>query len=593
MGEEAGNNGSGTALGDILGRDVVQQLHSNVARPKKASKPKKKSRPKKKAQKQPWEEKARATLREVLAEVERDKNKSRQAKTRKQKKQPRETPSSAGKQSEKSGGIWTTLAQFGFSAFRPFQEEAINHLLRGQNVLVVQATGSGKSLIYQVAAHHRPGITIVISPLIALMQDQVDALERRGIRATFINSTLPQEEQTNRLHQMARNAYQLVYIAPERLRQLAFQEELSRLRVGLLAVDEAHCISQWGHDFRPDYLHISQVHEQVGRPPLVALTATATLRVREDILQQLGIKGAKEVIGSFDRPNIHLSVEPIQSDYRGTRRRAKNAIIARLVEGLHQGTAIVYVGTRKDAERIAWFLREMVGVPARHYHGDMLPSEREEVQDAFIGGRLPVVVATNAFGMGIDRKDVRLIVHHQMPGSLENYYQEVGRAGRDGQLAEAVLLYHPRDRWLPDYFIESSQLTLVDLITVWGRLSSYSNKSRVAYARLDRLSYDCGFDDEENVKVSIALHRLERAGAIVQEGYEGRDRIIHINNLYSDRLVTEHKQHEAHLQWRAQRLEQMIAYVENTWQCRRQRVLSYFGEHLVVSQGRRCCDVCA
>ena len=194
MSEEAGNNDSGRALGDILGREIVQQLHSNVARPKKASKPRKKSRPKKKAQKQPWEEKAKATLREVLAEVQRDKNKSRPAQTRKQKKKPRETPTSASKQPEKSGGIWTTLAQFGFPAFRPFQEEAINHLLRGQNALVVQATGSGKSLIYQVAAHHRPGITIVISPLIALMQDQVDALERRGIRATFINSTLPQED---------------------------------------------------------------------------------------------------------------------------------------------------------------------------------------------------------------------------------------------------------------------------------------------------------------------------------------------------------------------------------------------------------------
>ncbi len=315
---------------------------------------------------------------------------------------------------------------FGFQTFRPGQEEAIGCLLAGQHTLVVMPTGAGKSLIYQLASLHHPGLTLVISPLIALMKDQVDGLTRRGIPATYVNSTLTADEQTRRLDALGRNAYRLVYVSPERLRNVAFGDALRRTTVGLLAVDEAHCISQWGHDFRPDYLHIAAARDALGQPLTAALTATATPQVQGDIIRLLGLPSVRNIVTGFNRPNLTFEVRYTAEP------AAKLAALQELLSGLDGGAVIVYVGTRRDAEEVADFVREICWLRVESYHAGLDAETRTRVQNAFLNPRtrtdLQVVVATNAFGMGIDRPDVRLVAHFAMPGTLEAYYQEAGRA---------------------------------------------------------------------------------------------------------------------------------------------------------------------
>ncbi|MCX6376814.1 MAG: RecQ family ATP-dependent DNA helicase, partial [Armatimonadetes bacterium] len=301
---------------------------------------------------------------------------------------------------------------FGFSAFRPGQAEAIRSLLGGRHTLVVMPTGAGKSLVYQLAALQRPGVTLVISPLIALMQDQVTSLVRRRIPATFINSTLALPEQNRRLECLACGEYRLVYVAPERLRNAPFLDALSRVNVEFLAVDEAHCISQWGHDFRPDYLQIGSARARMKNPVTAALTATATPRVQDDIVRLLDLESAERIITGFNRPNLCFEVRYAPDV------PSKFQVLKELLADLDGGAAIVYVGTRRDAEEVAEFARNVVGVNAGYYHGGLDAEIRTSVQNQFLAGDLPVVVATNAFGMGIDRADVRLVVHHTVPGTL-------------------------------------------------------------------------------------------------------------------------------------------------------------------------------
>src|SRR5438105_775862 len=312
-------------------------------------------------------------------------------------------------------------ASFGFPAFRPGQAEALAHVLAGRDTLVVMPTGSGKSLIYQLAALLLPGTTLVISPLVALMKDQVDSLTRRSIAATFINSTLAPSEQAARLRNLSAGQYKLVLIAPERLRNRAFQEALAPVQIGLLVVDEAHCLSQWGHDFRPDYLHIARARQAFGAPHTLALTATATPRVQADIVRLLEIPSAELLVTGFNRPNLCFEVVAAPDA------RAKARLVLDFL-AQSDGAGIIYTGTRRDAEEVAAFVRQNAGVEAQHYHGSLDPATRAQVQDAFMSGDLPVVVATNAFGMGIDRPDVRFVLHYTMPATLEAYYQVAGRA---------------------------------------------------------------------------------------------------------------------------------------------------------------------
>jgi ATP-dependent DNA helicase RecQ len=341
------------------------------------------------------------------------------------------------------------LARFKLASFRPGQREVIEAILAGQNCLCIMPTGGGKSLCYQLPGVARDGMTLVVSPLIALMKDQVDSLAALGIAATFINSSLAQSEALSRINAMADGHFDLVYIAPERLRSSLFLEKLRETKVQLLAVDEAHCISEWGHDFRPDYARLGRLRERLNNPQTIALTATATPDVRTDIVAQLRLQDPKIFITGFSRPNLHFEVAQSFSDLDRDRK---------LVEFLREtpGAGIIYSATRKGCEQLVPQVAAAAGRKVDLYNAGLEPDARRRVQDNFMAGKTPIIVATNAFGMGIDKPDLRFVVHYNIPGTLEAYYQEAGRAGRDGQPSKCLLLYSQRDRRIQEYFIESA-----------------------------------------------------------------------------------------------------------------------------------------
>ncbi|MBX6330555.1 MAG: ATP-dependent DNA helicase RecQ [Gemmatimonadaceae bacterium] len=337
---------------------------------------------------------------------------------------------------------------FGYDAFRPGQERAVSAVLAGRDTLVILPTGGGKSLCYQVPALLLPHLTVVISPLISLMKDQVDALTARGLPAAFINSTLTGNEVADRLARAERGELKLLYVAPERFDAGSAADRLRAIGVSLLAVDEAHCISEWGHDFRPSYLRIREVRQRLGAPPTIALTATATPEVRRDIVRQLALRTPETVITGFDRRNLHYHVVRTRTEQDKDR-----ALVATLEQ--YEGLAVVYASTRRAVERIAAVL-DRARIRAVSYHAGLDDAHRHEVQDAFMREEARVIVATNAFGMGVDKPNVRLVVHHAMPGTLEAYYQEAGRAGRDGLPSNCVLLHAFQDRFTHEFFIKTA-----------------------------------------------------------------------------------------------------------------------------------------
>jgi ATP-dependent DNA helicase RecQ len=341
------------------------------------------------------------------------------------------------------------LARFRLSSFRPGQREVISALLAGQDCLCIMPTGGGKSLCYQLPSVARQGLTLVVSPLIALMKDQVDSLTALGIAATYINSSLSPAEAFDRMNRMAAGQFDLVYIAPERLRSSLFLEKLRETHVQLLAVDEAHCISEWGHDFRPDYARLGRLRQRLNNPQTIALTATATPDVRRDIALQLELREPQEFITGFSRPNLSFEVQQPSSDPDRDRM---------LMDFLREtpGAGIVYSATRKGCEALAPLLSKTSGRKVDLYHAGLEPDARRRVQDEFMSGRTPIIVATNAFGMGIDKSDLRFVVHYNIPGTLEAYYQEAGRAGRDGKPSRCLLLYATRDRRIQEFFIDSA-----------------------------------------------------------------------------------------------------------------------------------------
>jgi ATP-dependent DNA helicase RecQ len=337
---------------------------------------------------------------------------------------------------------------FGFDDFREGQREVVESVLAGHDTVVVMPTGGGKSLCFQLPALMKDGATVVVSPLIALMKDQVDALHARGLPATFINSSIDFEEQKTRIRALRRGDFKLVYVAPERFRSNHFVEALQSANVTLFAVDEAHCVSTWGHDFRPDYLRLKHAIKEIGRPQVVALTATATPYVRSDIIEQLELQSPRAFVSGFDRPNLAIRVVHTQTE------REKIAHI-RALAAAPGGSGIIYSSTRKSVEQVARKLSE-AGLSVVAYHAGMEDAERERAQNEFMSGAKQMIVATNAFGMGIDKPDIRFVAHYHLPGSIEAYYQEIGRAGRDGLPSTCVLLFNYADKRTQDYFIEGS-----------------------------------------------------------------------------------------------------------------------------------------
>jgi ATP-dependent DNA helicase RecQ len=463
---------------------------------------------------------------------------------------------------------------FGFDELRPGQREAIESVLARRDTLVVMSTGSGKSAIYQIAGLLTEGATVVVSPLIALQRDQVDDLTERGAGgAAQLNSSLPAAERERALDELAEDALEFLLLAPE---QLANDEVLGRIAAAepsLLVVDEAHCISEWGHDFRPDYLRLGAVAEALGRPTILALTATAAPPVRDEIVERLGLRDPNVLVRGFDRPNIHLSVERFHGEL-GAERKQRALLDA--IEAAEK-PGIVYVATRRQAEELAGALCDR-GVTAASYHAGMRAGERDEVQARFMDGDLEMVVATTAFGMGIDKADVRWVFHSEISESLDAYYQEIGRGGRDGEPARAVLFYRTEDLGLRRFFAGTGHVEVDEIAQVLETIQHGTSEPAELQAELDL----------PETKLSTALARLEEAGAIAMqptgevEALDGAE-----DSAAAVRAAAETE--EKRRTFDRSRVEMMRGYAESD-DCRRAFILSYFGEPFTPPCGR--CDNC-
>lgn len=470
---------------------------------------------------------------------------------------------------------------FGHRQFLEGQGRIVSALLSGRDALAIMPTGGGKSLCYQLPALIMDGVTVVVSPLIALMKDQVDALQRRGVAAEVINSTVDASVQRERIAALRRGDLKLVYIAPERFRQRAFVEALRTVDIALFAVDEAHCISQWGHDFRPDYQRLGEALESLGRPQVIALTATATPEVRADIVRQLRLVDHEECVSGFARPNLSLNVTPcarVKDKYDRLR-----AVVAQ------HGTGVVYCSTRGRVDEVAEEM-ESWGIRVIAYHGGMREDERARLQEEFISRRAAVAVATNAFGMGIDRSDVRFVVHFEIPGSLEAYYQEAGRAGRDGEPGWCELLYNYADTRTQDFFIDGSNPTPAAVAALYQLLRSKADARHEVMASIEQLSE--WLEEKNGMTVGSALAVLVRQGYLERFDVPGqrirgtrlRQPDVKVSDLQMDRAGMEEKERRDR-----DKLRRMIDWADAR-QCRQQRILEYFGEADAAVCGS--CDVC-
>ena len=470
---------------------------------------------------------------------------------------------------------------FGFEDFLDGQEGVIEQILSGRDGSVVMPTGGGKSLCYQLPALCRGGVTLVVSPLIALMKDQVDALEERGVAVTLINSTLTWNEQKERLEGMKNGAYRLVYIAPERFRASSFMGALSDVKIEMVAIDEAHCLSQWGHDFRPDYMRLGKALEDMGRPQCVALTATATPIVREDIRGVLNLREPFESISGFERPNLSFTITPVEKVAQKYGRLKK--VLA------ENKTGIVYCATRKKVEEVAETIHSW-GLKCVAYHGGMSDQEREDTQNAFISREADIAVATNAFGMGIDRSDVRFVVHFEIPGSVEAYYQEAGRAGRDGEASVCELLFNYADTRTQEFFIDGVNPGPGMIRDVYQFFLNEVDENYEVHRTLDEIKDAIGA--KNGMAVGAALGSLIRGRWVERFDVPGM-RAKGTRLLKPDILTRDLTLDEAALEEKERRdrekLEKMVQLCyANT--CRQQWVLEYFGE--VDAPVCGSCDVC-
>ncbi len=388
--------------------------------------------------------------------------------------------------------------RFGLSGFRPGQKRIIQSVLAGRDTLAVMPTGGGKSLCYQLPALFYPHLTLIVSPLIALMKDQVDILNNRGLSAAYINSTMTPREQDEQLARVLDGKIKLLYVAPERFRQSQFFDSLQRCKVSLMAVDEAHCISHWGHDFRPDYLRLKEIRAKLSNPPVIAVTATATPEVQKDITIQLGMHGPAKFITGFERPNLAFDVAVAHGA------DDKLDILVQAVTRA-KGSVIIYCATRKDSIKAADSLSR-AGFASVPYHAGLSPEKRHQTQDDFMSGRIPIITATNAFGMGVDKADIRLVVHYSFPGSLEAYYQEAGRAGRDGKPARCLMIFDQRDSGVQEFFVEASNPSPDLIREVYAYLTGH-NAARLEIAGR-QIARDVSAKSE--MSVGTVLKLLER-----------------------------------------------------------------------------------
>ncbi|MGH7500634.1 MAG: RecQ family ATP-dependent DNA helicase [Longimicrobiales bacterium] len=475
---------------------------------------------------------------------------------------------------------------FGYPDFRGAQPDAIRAIACGRDVLVLMPTGGGKSLCFQVPALVLPGLTIVVSPLISLMQDQVDALVRRGIPATYINSTLSPSESVQRMAGVQRGETKLLYIAPERFDSHTFRRILPRLDISLLAVDEAHCISEWGHDFRPSYLRLGEVRKTLG-VPCIALTATATPSVREDILVHLGLRRPVILSRGFDRSNLGWHVIAARDEAH-----KDHLLIEALRTHRRDGVACVYAPTRKKVDALADLLNHS-GIQAAGYHAGASSADRHRLQETFMRGSIPVIVATNAFGMGIDKPDVRLVVHFAMPATLEAYYQEAGRGGRDGKHARCILLHSFPDRFTHEFLIDQGHPSPESVRSVWSALRTEIGTRDVASIDLARLAALARIGGGARLVEAIlrklgsadllSAHQPPSAGSDV-------DSVLHIHlhgDWPADRLPFDFQHLAAGRQRELTKLEWMQRYAY-TRHCRRGFVLRYFGDPAAMRQCHDC-----
>ena len=438
---------------------------------------------------------------------------------------------------------------FGYDDFRPGQETIIRHVLRQENVLGIMPTGGGKSICYQLPALLLDNLTLVISPLISLMKDQVDALNLMGIPATYINSTISYQEMNHRIQLAVNKEVKLFYVAPERLESYDFPQMLTHVPIDLLAVDEAHCISQWGHDFRPSYLRLAEIIDQFQQQPtVIALTATATPQVAEDIVKQLRIPSENEIKTGFARENLSFQVVKDQN---------RDVFLLEYLKMNTGQSGIIYASTRKEVERI-YHLLESKKIAAGMYHGGMSEQLRSENQEAFLYDQVQVMVATNAFGMGINKSNVRFVIHAQVPGNIESYYQEAGRAGRDGLPSDAVLMFAPQDLQIQQYFIEQSEMTIDYKQKEYLKLremSQYANAQMCLQKYILRYfgeeGTDCGrcsncLDNRELVDITVdaqkVLSCVKRMGERFGKGLVGKvltgSKDQKIDQWHFDRLPT-------------------------------------------------------